>query len=172
MPGGDPSRTRFGARCGVPVGPSSRTTHDPTWMKLRLPRYTGSNASRSTFTKQKAAYVKRGYIKVRNGRNPSWPAQSQCVVRAHHEAPASTSRRKMSKEGVKMGRIKFLWSAVTGAGAAYLLDPDNGRSRRARLRDQIASRARTGMETTSKQARYQKGRHEGCHPRWGRRGDT
>lgn len=47
--------------------------------------------------------------------------------------------------------------AAAGAALAYLFDPDRGRSRRARLSDQLAARGRDVTESVRKQAEYQKG---------------
>ncbi len=58
-----------------------------------------------------------------------------------------------------------------GAGAlvAFLLDPDRGRARRARARDQAVSLARAGREAAGRKARYARGRlrgtaHRVTHP--------
>lgn len=58
-----------------------------------------------------------------------------------------------------LGRL--FWTTV-GAALAYLWDPVSGRSRRVRLRDQIASEMRDAAETARKQARYQGGRAKGA----------
>jgi osmotically-inducible protein OsmY len=61
-----------------------------------------------------------------------------------------------------MGR--FLRVAGFGAAiaaAVYLLDPDRGRSRRAKLADQAEAAARKTGERIEAQARYQKGRVQG-----------
>lgn len=52
-------------------------------------------------------------------------------------------------------------AAATGATFAYLFDPDRGRSRRARLSDQAAARARDAAETVRAGVEYQKGVVEG-----------
>jgi osmotically-inducible protein OsmY len=52
----------------------------------------------------------------------------------------------------------------TVAGASlltYLFDPDRGRSRRAKLADQLAAKARDAGESLRAQAKYQKGVLEG-----------
>ncbi|MPZ53417.1 MAG: BON domain-containing protein [Acidimicrobiia bacterium] len=56
-----------------------------------------------------------------------------------------------------MGMFKFLLAAAAGAGVVYLFDPDRGRSRRARLSDQVSARTREGMAKTRQQADYQAG---------------
>ncbi len=61
-----------------------------------------------------------------------------------------------------MGKLKMLLAAAAGAGAAYLLDPEKGRTRRARLSDQMAAGARDGMTKTRRQADYQAGVVEGA----------
>ncbi len=61
-----------------------------------------------------------------------------------------------------MGRKLTIVSAgVVGAGLAYLLDPDRGRSRRARLADQTRARGRDFAESFGKKARYERQRMEG-----------
>jgi osmotically-inducible protein OsmY len=55
---------------------------------------------------------------------------------------------------------KLLTSAglvATGAGLAYLYDPDRGRARRARLRDQGRARLRERSDAAERQARYAAG---------------
>lgn len=55
-------------------------------------------------------------------------------------------------------RVLFLAvGAATGAAIAYLFDPDRGRSRRARLADQAAARARDTADAVKAKAEYQKG---------------
>lgn len=48
-----------------------------------------------------------------------------------------------------------------GAALAYLLDPDRGKGRRAKLADQARARARDTAEEISKKARYEAGRMRG-----------
>lgn len=48
-------------------------------------------------------------------------------------------------------------AAAMGAAVAYLFDPDRGRSRRARLADQAAARARDAAGAVKTKAEYQKG---------------
>jgi osmotically-inducible protein OsmY len=55
----------------------------------------------------------------------------------------------------KVLRIAGFGAAI--AAAVYLLDPDRGRSRRARLADQAGAAARKTGEKVEAQARYQKG---------------
>lgn len=50
---------------------------------------------------------------------------------------------------------------AVGAVAAYLLDPDNGKARRARAKDQAAAAVRSLGEQTSAQATYQRNVVEG-----------
>ena len=48
------------------------------------------------------------------------------------------------REKPKRHRMRFLASAAAGATAAYFLDPDRGRARRAKTSDQIAAALRRG----------------------------
>lgn len=48
-------------------------------------------------------------------------------------------------------------AAAAGAGLAYLLDPDRGRSRRVRLMDQTRARIRRGAGSVREQVDYQRG---------------
>jgi osmotically-inducible protein OsmY len=58
-----------------------------------------------------------------------------------------------------------------GAAAAYLFDPDRGRSRRARLKDQTAAFGRRQAHTLEQQARFQRGRAQGLVERVRHRGE-
>ena len=58
-------------------------------------------------------------------------------------------------------RIKLLEGAVLGAAAAYVFDPDRGRARRARLRDELAASARRLERRTSHRARDVSNRTKG-----------
>jgi osmotically-inducible protein OsmY len=61
-----------------------------------------------------------------------------------------------------MGKIlRITGFAAAIAAAVYLLDPDRGRSRRAKLADQAESAARKTGEKIETQARYQKGKIQG-----------
>lgn len=51
----------------------------------------------------------------------------------------------------------FAFGVMTGAAAGYLLDPDRGRSRRARLGDQAKSRARATSDSIKSGLEYQRG---------------
>lgn len=65
-------------------------------------------------------------------------------------------------------RSKLVQMAVFGgAGAAlsHFLDPDRGRARRARARDQLIARARRTATDVEKQARYYEGKLEGARAR-------
>lgn len=48
----------------------------------------------------------------------------------------------------------LLLGGALGAAAAYLLDPDRGRTRRARLRDQLAARARDARDEAARTGRH------------------
>ncbi|MGH9183220.1 MAG: BON domain-containing protein [Acidimicrobiales bacterium] len=58
-----------------------------------------------------------------------------------------------------------------GAAAAYFLDPDRGRARRARTRDQAAARLRRGRDRAGSRARYAQGRLVGAAARAGGAGE-
>jgi hypothetical protein len=68
-----------------------------------------------------------------------------------------------------------LWShttvGVVGAAAAYFLDPDRGRARRAQTRDQLLSQGRSITNDVEKQARYFEGKLEGARARADGRGE-
>ena len=53
--------------------------------------------------------------------------------------------------------VRIVGVGAAAAAAMYLLDPDRGRSRRAKLSDQAAALARKAEEKTRAQAEYQKG---------------
>ncbi len=53
--------------------------------------------------------------------------------------------------------VRFVGIGAAAAAAMYLLDPDRGRSRRAKLSDQTAALARKAEEKGRAQAEYQKG---------------
>jgi osmotically-inducible protein OsmY len=55
---------------------------------------------------------------------------------------------------------RMFWMGV-GAAIAYLWDPVSGRSRRARLGDQMAAEVRDAANAIQKKARYQAGRAKG-----------
>ena len=59
------------------------------------------------------------------------------------------------------GAVKLAAAAAAGAGAAYLLDPDRGHSRRARLKDQTRSKLRKEARAVERQAHLQRGRVQG-----------
>lgn len=55
--------------------------------------------------------------------------------------------------------------AGVGAAAAHLFDPDRGRARRTRLRDQVLARSRRAAETLETRARYRQGQLDGVRAR-------
>lgn len=55
----------------------------------------------------------------------------------------------------------FLMGGVTGAAIAHYFDPDVGRGRRTRLRDQAMARARRAADRMRARARYEAHRAEG-----------
>ena len=58
-------------------------------------------------------------------------------------------------------RIRFLTGAATGAMIQYLYDPEMGRSRRARVADQLGARLRDARAEAGRRLRYEKGRLQG-----------
>jgi hypothetical protein len=58
-------------------------------------------------------------------------------------------------------KLRMLWGGVVGATLQYLYDPQSGKSRRARLKDQAAARVRDATREISRKARYQRGRLRG-----------
>lgn len=61
-----------------------------------------------------------------------------------------------------MAKLALAAGAAIGAACAYLLDPDRGRSRRARLYDQAAAVARKATRRSKSWAEYQKGAARGA----------
>ena len=61
-----------------------------------------------------------------------------------------------------MRLFRTLTAAAAGAAVAYLFDPERGKGRRARLKDQLAAEGRKTMRDAEKQARYQTGRMKGA----------
>lgn len=57
--------------------------------------------------------------------------------------------------------LRLLLAAGIGAAVAYLMDPVSGRSRRARLADQAASRVRRSGDEVAARVRYEMGRAKG-----------
>lgn len=57
--------------------------------------------------------------------------------------------------------LRLLLAAGIGAAVAYFMDPVSGRSRRARLADQAASRVRRSGDEVAARARYEMGRAKG-----------
>jgi hyperosmotically inducible periplasmic protein len=55
---------------------------------------------------------------------------------------------------------RILWAGV-GAAVAYFFDPDNGRSRRAELKQRSAAAGRDIAEETTKKARYEANKVKG-----------
>jgi len=62
--------------------------------------------------------------------------------------------------GFALGKVAL--AAAAGAGATYLLDPDRGKARRARLRDQTRATVRRDVRTVQRRVRYGRGRLEGA----------
>jgi gas vesicle protein len=60
-----------------------------------------------------------------------------------------------------MERPTLITGAAIGAAAAYLLDPDRGRSRRARLHDRTAALARKAARRSRSWIRYRQGAARG-----------
>jgi osmotically-inducible protein OsmY len=59
------------------------------------------------------------------------------------------------------GFAKMTLAAAAGAAAAHLLDPDRGRARRARLRDQARSTFRRDVRAVLRRLRYNRGKIKG-----------
>jgi len=57
--------------------------------------------------------------------------------------------------------VRIVGIGAAAAAAMYLLDPDRGRSRRAKLTDRAAALARKAEEKTRAQAEHQKGMVKG-----------
>lgn len=57
------------------------------------------------------------------------------------------------------------FGAALGAAAAYYLDPDRGRARRTRHRDQLISKGREVTREVDKKSRYVEGQLEGARAR-------
>ena len=62
---------------------------------------------------------------------------------------------------MRTASMKTLAAATAGAGLAYLLDPDRGRARRAKLRDKTRATMRREREALERRAHYERGRLEG-----------
>ena len=60
-----------------------------------------------------------------------------------------------------MSKLSAGATLALGAAAAYFLDPDNGRARRARAKDQASAALRSLKEETSTQATYRRNVVEG-----------
>lgn len=58
-------------------------------------------------------------------------------------------------------KLRTLWGGAIGATLQYLYDPQSGKSRRARLRDQAAAQVRRLTRLIGRKLRYQKGRLRG-----------
>jgi osmotically-inducible protein OsmY len=57
--------------------------------------------------------------------------------------------------------ISFAKGAAIGAAVTYVLDPDHGRARQARLRDQMLAAGRRGARWAGRKTRYSAGRMKG-----------
>jgi hypothetical protein len=67
-------------------------------------------------------------------------------------------RQQRPRRGPPSVPLPFIWlGALGGALAAYFLDPDRGRSRRAQMRDQLAGLMRRYGRSVSRQARWSQG---------------
>jgi osmotically-inducible protein OsmY len=58
--------------------------------------------------------------------------------------------------------LSFVLGAAAGAAAAHLLDPENGATRRAQLREQAQSRAKQGASSAQAQAQHVANRAQGA----------
>lgn len=61
-----------------------------------------------------------------------------------------------------MGAKTFLIGVAAGAGLMYLLDPDKGKDRRARLKDQIGQRMHSSAEFASDEGDALQGKFAGA----------
>jgi osmotically-inducible protein OsmY len=61
----------------------------------------------------------------------------------------------------RMRTTRLLLGVAIGAGAEYLLDPQLGTRRRARLRDQAAARVRRARRGAARRASYERGQQAG-----------
>lgn len=68
--------------------------------------------------------------------------------------------------------VKVLFPAAAGAAGAFLFDPDRGRARRARLRDQTRSAVRRDLRAVERQASRQRGRLTGVAHRMSNRSEA
>jgi hyperosmotically inducible periplasmic protein len=72
------------------------------------------------------------------------------------------TRKSLKGNGIMLrSTLKFVKGAAIGATTTYYLDPDRGRARRARLRDQLLAAGRRGARSAGRRARYQLGRVKG-----------
>jgi hypothetical protein len=62
---------------------------------------------------------------------------------------------------IMRSRLQFAKGAAIGATAVYYLDPDRGRARRARARDQLKARGKRVARSVGRRARYELGRAKG-----------
>jgi predicted nucleic acid-binding protein len=58
-------------------------------------------------------------------------------------------------------KLRTLWWVSIGAGAAYYLDPDRGRARRAELGEQVVSARKRRQSQVEADARYRDGEMQG-----------
>jgi hyperosmotically inducible periplasmic protein len=69
--------------------------------------------------------------------------------------------------------FRRLWWAAVGAVIGYFVDPISGRSRRARLRDQVGARLRAGGRAVARKARWRAGKVKGVlHRLWRSSGEA
>jgi hypothetical protein len=57
--------------------------------------------------------------------------------------------------------VKFAQGAAIGATTTYYFDPDHGRARRARLREQLLAAGKRGARSAGKRVRHELGRMKG-----------
>jgi osmotically-inducible protein OsmY len=67
--------------------------------------------------------------------------------------PGTEETEQTEEEGV-MGITSFVKGAIAGAAVAYLFDPEAGRGRRARLRDQAAAAGRRARDRAGEMSRH------------------
>lgn len=80
----------------------------------------------------------------------------------HPARPGGEQGRRLPPRP-SQGRLFWMTVGVmAGAGMAHLLDPDRGRERRIRIRDQAVAKGRALARSTTRKARYMAGKAQGA----------